>query len=53
MRVAEVELNKSVVFRANDREHKEFKLACTDGGHEMAEVLRAYMRTYVKKHGKK
>jgi len=53
MRVAEVELNKTVAFRANDREHKAFKLACIENDEEMAEVLRQFMRDYVKRQAKR
>ena len=47
-RTAEVVLNKRVTFLANDKEHKKFKMACLEDNREMAEVLREYMRDYLK-----
>ena len=51
MRVAEIELNKTVAIRVNDAEHRKFKIKCIEDGREMAEVIREFMREYV--NGKK
>ena len=53
MRTAETEINVQIAFRTNDKERREFKLACMIAGEEMATVLRQYMRDYVKQHKKK
>ncbi len=53
MKVAEVEVNKRFTIMVNDREHKAFKIACTEDDKEMAEVLREYMRDYVKAQKKR
>lgn len=45
---AGVALNKKVTFLANDKAHKKFKMACLEDDREMAEVLREYMRDYLK-----
>ena len=48
MKVAEVNVNKRFTIMVNDREHKDFKIACVEDDKEMAEVLRGFMRDYVK-----
>ena len=53
MRVAETDTNKRFTICVNDREHKDFKIACIENDREMAEVLRGFMRDYVKKSKKK
>jgi len=53
MRTAEIELNKSITVRVNDREHHKFKVKCVTEGVEMAELIRAFMREYANGKGKK
>jgi hypothetical protein len=49
MRTAEVEVNKMLNIKVNDREHKAFKRKCLDDDRDMSEVLREFMREYVSK----
>ena len=53
MRTAEVEVNKQITVRVNDKEHKAFKLACIESNVEMALIIRQFIRDYVKAHKKK
>ena len=48
MKVSEVDVNKRFTIMVNDREHKAFKIACVHEDKEMSEVLRGFMRDYVK-----
>ncbi len=48
MKTAEVDINKSMHIKLNDKEHKRFKLACVKNEEEMSVVLRRYMRQHVK-----
>ena len=47
MKTAEVEINKTMTIKLNDKEHKAFKLKCVQEGREMSEVIRQLMREYV------
>ena len=48
MRTSEVEVNKKLTMMVNDREHKAFKLRCMREDRSVSEVLRTFMRDYVK-----
>jgi len=48
MKTAEVEINKRFSFSLNDKEHRAFKTKCSSQGREMSEVLREFMREFVK-----
>jgi hypothetical protein len=47
MKTAEVEINKSLHIKLNDKEHKAFKLKCVLNDREMSEVIRELMREFV------
>jgi hypothetical protein len=53
MKTAEVEVNKKFTIAVNDKEHRAFKIACTKNDTEMAAVIRAFMREYVRVKGKR
>ncbi len=53
MRTAEVEVNKRLTFKVNDREYKDFRRICLERDEEVAFVLRRLMREYVEKHKSK
>ncbi len=54
MKTAEVEINKQMTLKLNDREHKAFKLQCVREGRDMSVVIRELMREYVaSKKGKR
>ena len=53
MKTAEVEVNMKAVFKVNDKEHKAFKMACLENDEEMAQVFRAFARSYVAKTKKR
>ena len=53
MKTAETVLNTKVTFKANDAEHKAFKLACVDSGEDMARLFRDFERQYVKRYRKR
>ena len=53
MRTAEVEVNTTAAFRANDVEYNEFKEACKANGQILASVFRQLMRDYVKREKRK
>ena len=53
MKTAETEINIKVTFKANDREHKAFKLACVENDEDMSKLFREFARGYVAKHRRK
>lgn len=52
--MAEVEINKSMHVKVNDKEHMAFKLLCVREGTDMSVVIRGLMREYMaSKKGKR
>ena len=52
--MAEVEINKSMHVKVNDKEHMAFKLLCVREGQDMSVVIRGLMREYMaSKKGKR
>ena len=45
--MAEVEINKSMHVKVNDKEHMAFKLLCVREGQDMSVVIRGLMREYM------
>ena len=46
MKTAEVDINKSMHIKLNDKEHKAFKLRCVKEDLEMSVVIRELMREW-------
>ena len=53
MKTAEVEVNRTLTIKLNDREKHSFKVQCVKNGTEMSVVLREFMRDYVSRKGKR
>lgn len=53
MREAEIEVNSRLHVKMNDKERIAFKIACATQGREMSEVVREFIRDFVKRHGNK
>ena len=53
MKTAEVEVNRTLTIKLNDREEHSFKVQCVKNGTEMSVVIREFMRDYVSRKGKR